>query len=184
MKIDKNPKFLVGYCTLAGLISSIIISGLLFILDIVSKTPLGTFFAVIGSSLGFYDSTTSPYVGLLLHFATGTVAGNLLGQGALFWDKLIPFGIKRGTILGIITGISLWLILFLPLTAYITQPKLSMFNFSAPNQYIFVIAKHFQGLYPIVIIGSFFFHLIYGILLGLISGRLIELKYSVGNTVK
>ena len=184
MKIEKNPKYLVAYCTLAGLISSIIISGLLFILDIVSKTPLGTFFAVIGSSLGFYDSTTSPYVGLLLHFATGTVAGNLLGQGALFWDKLIPFGIKRGTILGIITGISLWLILFLHLTAYITQPKLNMFNFSAPNQYIFVIAKHFQGLYPIVIIGSFFFHLIYGILLGLISGRLIELKYSVGNTVK
>ena len=184
MKIEKNPKYLVGYCTLAGLISSIIISGLLFILDIVSKTPLGTFFAVIGSSLGFYDANTSPYVGLLLHIATGTVAGNLLGQGALFWEKLIPFGIKRGTILGITTGILLWLILFLPLTLYITQPKLNMFIFSAPNQYVFVIAQHFQGLNSTVIIGSFFFHLIYGIILGLVSGRLIEIKYSVGNIVK
>ena len=155
MKIEKNPKYLLGYCTLAGLISSIIISGLLFTLDFISKTPFGTFFAVIGSSLGFYDANTSPYVGLLLHFATGTVAGNLLGQGALFWNRLIPFGIKRGTILGIITGISLWLILFLPLTVYITQPKLDMFNFSAPNQYVFVIAQHFQGLYLAVVIGSF-----------------------------
>jgi len=183
MRFDKNPKYLVGYCTLAGLISSIIISGLLFILDIVSKTPLGTFFAVIGSSLGFYDANTSPYVGLLLHIATGTVAGNLLGQGALFWNTLIPFGIKRGTILGIITGISLWLILFLPLTVYIIQPKLNMFNFSAPNQYVFVIAQHFQGLDLAVLVGSFFFHLIYGIILGLIAGRLIELKYSAGNSV-
>ncbi len=183
MKIEKNPKYLLGYCTLAGLISSIIISGLLFTLDFISKTPFGTFFAVIGSTLGFYDANTSPYVGLLLHFATGTVAGNLLGQGALFWNRLIPFGIKRGTILGIITGISLWLILFLPLTVYITQPKLDMFNFSAPNQYVFVIAQHFQGLYLAVVIGSFFFHLIYGIILGLIAGRLIELKYPARNNV-
>jgi hypothetical protein len=76
------------------------------------------------------------------------------------------------------------LILFLPLTAYIIEPKLNMFNFSAPNQYVFVIAQHFQGLDLTVVVGSFFFHLIYGIILGLIAGRLIELKYSVGNSVK
>jgi hypothetical protein len=184
VKIEKNSRYLLAYCTLAGLLSSIVISGLLFSLDFISKTPFGTFFAVIGSSLGYYDSNTSPYVGLLLHIATGTVAGNLLGQGALFWNRLIPFGIKRGTILGIITGISLWLILFLPLTVYIIQPKLNMFNFSAPNQYVFVIAQHFQGLDLAVVIGSFFFHLIYGIILGLIAGRLIELKYSEGNSIK
>jgi hypothetical protein len=177
VKIEKKSGYHLAYCTLAGLLSSILISGLLFGLDFISKTPPGTFFAVIGSSLGFYDSNTSPYVGLLLHIATGTVAGNLLGQGAIFWNRLIPFGIKRGTILGIITGISLWLVLFLPLTTYVIQPKLDMFNFSAPNQYVFVIAQHFQGLYMAVVIGSFFFHIIYGIILGLIAGRLIELKH-------
>jgi hypothetical protein len=167
----------LAYCTLSGFLASIVISGLLFILDFISNTPPGTFFAVIGSSLGFYDSNTSPYVGLLLHIATGTVAGNLLGQSGIFWNRLIPFGLRRGTILGVITGISLWLVLFLPLTIYIIQPKLDMFNFSAPNQYIFVIAQHFEGLNAVVVIGSFFFHIIYGIILGLIAGRLIELKH-------
>jgi hypothetical protein len=167
----------LAYCTLSGLLASIVISGLLFSLDFISKTPPGTFFAVIGSSLGFYDSNTSPYVGLLLHFATGTVAGNLLGQGGILWNIFIPVGLKRGKILGVITGISLWIVLFLPLTMYIIQPKLDLFNFSAPNQYVFVIAQHFQGLDTIVVIGSFFFHLIYGVILGLISGRLIELKH-------
>jgi hypothetical protein len=184
MKIERNSRYLLAYCTLAGLLSSIVISGLLFSLDYISKTPSGTFFAVIGASLGYFDSNTSPYVGLLLHFATGTVAGNLLGQGAIFWKRLIPFGIKRGTILGIITGISLWLILFLPLTTYIIQPKLEIFNFAAPNQYVFEIAQHFQGIYLVIVIGSFFFHLIYGIILGLIAGRLIELKYSEERPVK
>ncbi len=176
LKTEKNSRFVLGYCTLSGLLASIVISGLLFILDFISKTPPGTFFAVIGSSLGFYDSNTSPYVGLLLHFATGTVAGNLLGQAGIFWNRLIPFGLRRGTILGVITGISLWLVLFLPLTTYIIQPKLDMFNFSAPNQYVFVISQHFQGLDTVVVVGSFFFHIIYGIILGLIAGRLIELK--------
>ena len=177
MKVQIESRYLLAYCTLSGLLASIVISGLLFSLDLISKTPLGTFFAVIGSSLGFYDSNTSPYVGLLLHIATGTVAGNLLGQGAIFWNKLTPTGIKRGIILGIITGISLWLVLFLPLTTYIIQPKLDIFNFAAPNQYVYAIAQHFQDLYAIIVIGSLFFHVVYGIILGLISGRLIELKH-------
>jgi hypothetical protein len=177
MKVQIESRYLLAYCTLSGLLASIVISGLLFSLDFISNTPLGTFFAVIGSSLGFYDSNTSPYVGLLLHIATGTVAGNLLGQGAIFWNRLIPTGIKRGIILGIITGISLWLVLFLPLTTYIIQPKLDMFNFSAPNQYVYAIAQHFQDLYAIIVIGSLFFHVVYGIILGLIAGRLIELKH-------
>ncbi|MGI8719261.1 MAG: hypothetical protein ACR2KF_01935, partial [Nitrososphaeraceae archaeon] len=59
LKTDKNSRYVLAYCTLAGLLSSIVISGLLFSLDFISKTPPGTFFAVIGSSLGFYDSNTS-----------------------------------------------------------------------------------------------------------------------------
>lgn len=176
LKTEKKSRYVLAYCTFAGLLASIVISGLLFSIDLVSKTPSGTFFAVIGLSLGFHDPNISPYVGLLLHFATGTIAGNLLGQGAIFWNKLIPFGFKRGIILGIITGISLWLVLFLPLTTFIIQPKIDMFNFSAPNQYAYVIGQHFQGLNMVVIIGSLFFHIIYGIILGLISGRLIELN--------
>jgi hypothetical protein len=177
METEKRSRYLLAWCTLAGLLASIVISGLLFSLDFISKTPFGTFFAVIGSSLGYYDSNTSPYIGLLLHFATGTVAGNLLGQGAIFWKKLIPYGLKRGIIMGVITGISLWLILFLPLTTYVIQPKLDMFNLSAPNQYVFVIAQHFQGLYSVVLLGSFFFHVIYGIILGLIAGSLVKSKH-------
>lgn len=40
-------------------------------------TPPGTFFAVIGISLGFNDPTVAQYVGFALHLLTGTVAGYL-----------------------------------------------------------------------------------------------------------
>ena len=46
-KIDSTPKMIIVYCTLAGLISAMIISGLLAVIDFASGTPTGNFFAVI-----------------------------------------------------------------------------------------------------------------------------------------
>lgn len=175
-KLDHSPKYLILYSTFAGFISAWAISGLLVIVDIVSQTPIGTFFAVIGTSLGFYDPAVSQYIGFALHIATGTVAGNIFGQVALFWNKLFPSNLKRGITYGIILGVSLWVVLFLPLTIFIIQPKLDAFAESAPNQYLFGIADQFQGLYPLVVIGSLGFHIIYGIIFGFIVWRMVELK--------
>jgi hypothetical protein len=175
-RFDHSSKYLILYSTFAGFISAWAISGLLVIVDIVSQTPIGTFFAVIGTSLGFYDPAVSQYIGFALHIATGTVAGNIFGQVALFWNKLFPSNFKRGITYGIILGVSLWIVLFLPLTIFIIQPKLDAFAESAPNQYLFGIAEHFQGLYPLVIIGSLGFHIIYGIIFGFIVWRMVELK--------
>jgi hypothetical protein len=175
-KLDHSSKYLILYSTFAGFISAWAISGLLVIVDIVSQTPIGTFFAVIGTSLGFYDTAVSQYIGFALHIATGTVAGNIFGQGAVFWNKLFPYNFKRGITYGIIAGVSLWIVLFLPLATFIIQPKLDDFAISAPNQYLFGIASHFQGLYPLIAIGSLGFHIIYGIIFGFIVCRMIELK--------
>ena len=41
-------------------------------------TPAGTFFSVIGTSLGFTDSTTAQYVGFALHVLTGMVCWKYL----------------------------------------------------------------------------------------------------------
>jgi len=178
-KLDHRSKFIILYSTLAGFISSWAISGLLIIVDIISQTPIGTFFAVIGSSLGYYDTSVSQYIGFALHIATGTIAGNIFGQVALFWNKLFPYNFKRGITCGIVVGISLWLVLFLPLSTFIIQPKVDAFAQSAPNQYLYGIASHFQGLYPLIAIGSLGFHIIYGIILGFMVWRMIELKVFV-----
>ncbi|MDF2737041.1 MAG: hypothetical protein K0S93_897 [Nitrososphaeraceae archaeon] len=178
-KLNHRSKFVILYSTLAGFICSWAISGLLIIVDIVSQTPIGTFFAVIGSSLGYQDTSVSQYIGFALHIATGTVAGNIFGQVALFWNKLFPYNLKRGITYGIIVGVSLWIVLFLPLSTFVIQPKLDAFALSAPNQYLFGIADHFQGLYPLVAIGSLGFHIIYGIILGFMVWRMIELKVFV-----
>ena len=47
------------------------ISSLLELIDLVSGTPYGTFFAVIGLSLGINDPNDAQYIGFGLHLLTG-----------------------------------------------------------------------------------------------------------------
>ena len=61
--------------------------------------------------------------------------------------------------------------------------QLDSFVTSAPNQYIFEITSHFQGLYPVIIIGSLVFHLLYGILLGFLAGRMTEVRAFVNRKI-
>jgi hypothetical protein len=184
MKNEKNHKRqFILYCTLAGFISAWAISGLLVIVDVISGTPAGTFFAVIGISLGFSDPVSAQYIGFTLHVLTGMAAGNIFGQISLFWSKIAPYSSKEGMVKGMIVGIALWAVLFVPLATFGIQPRLDSFAYSAPNQYIYNIASHFQGLYPIIIGGSLVFHMIYGALAGFISGRMAEMAVfvKVGN---
>jgi hypothetical protein len=180
----KNPqRQFILYCSLAGFISAWAISGLLVMVDVISGTPAGTFFAVIGMSLGFSDPASAQYIGFILHVLTGTAAGNIFGQVSLFWSKIAPYNSKEGLVRGMVVGMALWAVLFVPLATFGIQPRLESFAYSAPNQYIYNIAGHFQELYPIIIGGSLVFHLIYGALAGFISGRMAEIAVfvKVGN---
>ena len=49
-----TPKLFIDYCSIAGFISAWAISGLLVVIDRYPVMPAGTFFGVIGTSLGIY----------------------------------------------------------------------------------------------------------------------------------
>jgi hypothetical protein len=160
-----------------------IISGLLEVIDFTSGTPSGTFFAVIGLSLGFNDPNSAQYIGWGLHILTGTVAGNIFGQVTLFWRKLIPYNMKRGVSLGLMLGISLWAVLFVPLATFGIQPKLDTFMITEANPYAHSIANHFAGLYYLVLGASLLFHLVYGVVFGLLAARMTGVKLSTQKLV-
>jgi len=172
----RNPHtYFILYCTIAGFISAWAISGLLVIVDVISGTPAGTFFVVIGASLGINDPVSAQYIGFALHIMTGMAAGNIFGQISLFWSNIAPYNSKEGIVKGMVVGMALWIVLFVPLATFVIQPRLDSFTYSAPNQYIHNIAGHFIGLYSVIIGGSLVFHLIYGALIGFISGRMTEI---------
>ena len=137
---------------------------------------LGTFFAVTGVSLGINDPALAQYVGFRLHLPTGTVADNVYGQASIFWRRMAPNRYRRGILTGLIVGIALWIILYVPLGICDIQSKVDSFMTSAPNQYIYEISNQFEGLYHLIIAGSLAFHLVYGALLGFLPGRMTEVR--------
>ena len=176
-KIEDSLKLFIVYCSLAGFIASWGISGLLVSIDVISQTPPGSFFGIIGVSLGFYDPAAAPLMGFALHLLTGTIAGNIFGQVSIFWRRISPYNARHGLVTGIIVGVLLWTLLFVPVATFAIQPMIDSFkNSITPNQYVYSIVTNFEGLYPIIILGSLAFHIIYGVLLGYISGRMMELK--------
>jgi hypothetical protein len=111
---------------------------------------------------------------------TLSLAANVFGQISLFWSKIAPYNSKEGIGKGMIVGMRLWIVLFVPLATFGIQARVDSFAFSAPDQYIYYIAAHFKGLYPIILDGSLLFHLIYGALAGFISGRMAEIGTFIG----
>jgi hypothetical protein len=172
----KESKSFLLYCSFAGFIAAWAISGMLAIIDMVSQTPVGTFFAVIGISLGFEDVTSAQFVGFGLHLLTGLTAGNIYGQFAMFWPKLSPYNVYNGLLMGMIVGIALWAVLFFPLATFGIQAQLDAYTLSAPNYEIGLIASHFNGLYYVIIGSAFAFHMVYGSIMGLIASRLYALR--------
>jgi hypothetical protein len=172
----KESKSFLLYCSLAGFIAAWAISGMLAIIDIISQTPIGTFFAVIGISLGFEDVTSAQFIGFGLHLLTGLTAGNIYGQFAIFWPKLSPYNTYNGLLTGMIVGIALWVVLFFPLATFGIQARLDAYALSAPNYQILLIASHFNGLYYVILGSAFAFHMIYGSIMGLIASRLYILR--------
>ncbi len=182
-KVNDSRAYIL-YCSLAGFIASWAISGMLVAIDFVSGTPIGSFFATIGFSLGYYDIATAQAIGFGLHLLTGLTAGNIFGQISMFWPKLAPFNPSHGVMTGVIVGLALWAVLFVPLATLGIQPRLDEFKSSSPNQSVNAIALRFEGLYYVIIGGAFVFHLAYGAFMGLIAGRMNELRSSHVQTLR
>ncbi len=116
------------YGSIAGLIATWSISTAIAASELELGLPISTFYAIIGLSLGSNDFISSAYLGFGLHLATGTILGAVIGGLAVRVEmrKNITniFNPYRSILMGIGTGIIVWLVLFLPVTALVIQPSI------------------------------------------------------------
>ena len=135
MDQQENPQVLARpvvkgakYGSIAGLIATWSISTAIAASELELGLPISTFYAIIGISLGSNDFIPSDYLGFGLHLATGTILGAIIGGLAVRVEmrKNIAniFDPYRSILMGIGTGILVWLILFLPITVLIIQPSI------------------------------------------------------------
>ncbi|HEU0145023.1 MAG TPA: hypothetical protein VFQ47_09585, partial [Nitrososphaera sp.] len=173
------------YGSIAGLIATWSISTAIAVSELELGLPISTFYAVIGLSLGSNDFISSAYLGFGLHLATGTILGAVIGGLAVRVEmrKNIGniFNPYRSILMGIGTGILVWLILFLPITALIVQPSIGRIAEILPldeqNTVLSVIdiddvSQSFRG----IAISAVAFHIVWGAIFGFIFSSLLRIS--------
>jgi hypothetical protein len=173
------------YGSIAGIIATWSISTAIAASELELGLPMGTFYAVIGIALGSNDPTSSAYIGFGLHLATGTVLGAVFGALAVKVElrKNITniFRPTRSILMGIGTGVLVWLVLFLPISALFIQPSTSriveILQSGQENtmQSVFEANSLGQSMTGIVI-SAIAFHVIWGAIFGFIISSLLRIK--------
>jgi ABC-type methionine transport system permease subunit len=139
----------------------------------------------MGISLGSTDFVTAAYLGFGLHLVTGTIVGAISGGIAVRVEsqKNITnfFSSYKSILMGIATGILVWLVLFLPVTALIIQPSigriaeiLSLGQNNTPFSVFGIdnLSQSFRG----IAISAIVFHVVWGAIFGYIISSLLRIR--------
>ena len=126
-----------------------------------------------------------PYLGFGLHLLTGTILGAIIGGIAVRVEthKNITnaFSPSKSILMGIGTGILVWLVLFLPITALIIQPSigriaeilsLGQSNTQFSEFDINNLGQSFSG----IAISAIVFHVVWGAIFGYIISSLLRIR--------
>jgi hypothetical protein len=174
------------YGAIAGLIATWSISTAIAASELELGLPISTFYAVMGISLGFVDFITDAYLGFGLHLLTGTIVGAISGGIAVRVEsqKNITnfFSSYKSILMGIGTGILVWLVLFLPVTALIIQPSIGrmeeILSLGQNNNTLFSVFdisnldQSFRG----IAISAIVFHVVWGAIFGFIISSLLRIR--------
>lgn len=173
------------YGSIAGVIATWSISTAIAASELELGLQIGTFYAIIGITLGSNDPITSAYIGFGLHLATGTSLGAIFGALAVKVElrKNITniFRPTRSILMGIGTGVLVWLVLFLPTSALFIQPSTSriveILQSGQENTMLSVFDANSLGQSMMgIVISAIAFHVIWGAIFGFIISSLLRIK--------
>jgi uncharacterized membrane protein YagU involved in acid resistance len=151
---------------IAGLTAAWAIFGFILAIDSELNLPPGTFYKMIGIAFGI-NSLYAVYVGFLLHMITGMVIGIIYSTLSENIKKLNITSIYKGLGTGILTGVVVWAIFFLPLNYGIMQPTLNnMVDTLNPTSSEYLMAKQLLELSGVIILGSLILHIVFGGVMG------------------
>jgi hypothetical protein len=173
------------YGAIAGLIATWSISTAIAASELELGLPISTFYAVMGISLGSVDFIVAAYLGFGLHLVTGTILGAIIGGIAVRVEsqKNITnvFSPYKSILMGIGTGVLVWLVLFLPVTALIIQPSIDriveILSLGQNNTLFSVfdidnLGQSFRG----IAISAILFHVVWGAIFGFIISSLLRIR--------
>ncbi|MGB8025544.1 MAG: hypothetical protein WCF06_14660 [Nitrososphaeraceae archaeon] len=165
------------YGSAAGFIATWSISSAIAAAEFALHLQIGTFYSIIGISLGLNNATTAAYMGFGLHLLTGTVLGALLGVVGIRWKRIRMLNPYKSSIVGIGAGLVIWSILFLPITTLLIQPSIQrIVVVLAVTSQQPILSEDLSRSVANITLMAIVFHLIWGAIFGFIMSSLLRIR--------
>jgi hypothetical protein len=142
--------------------------------------PPGTFYQMVGVSLGIDEEWPAIYLGFVMHMITGAIIGIVY---MIISDRVRKLRTDSSTLkafaTGVATGITVWAVLFVPLHFFLMQPTLqNMLLTSPPGSPEQLTSERLLQMSDSILYGALVIHFVFGGVLGFMaristSGRIV-----------
>lgn len=139
--------------------------------------PPGTFYEMIGMSLGLNGEWPAIYLGFILHMMTGAVIGIVYRAVSERMKHFRTFSTIRWFGTGVTTGIVVWAVLFVPLHFLLVQPALQNLLLTPDPR-----AERLSQMSDSILYGALAMHFIFGSILGFLA-RIVTSSREVVETM-
>jgi hypothetical protein len=151
---------------IAGLTAAWAIFGLFLAIDSELGLPPGSLYKMVGLAFGI-PSSYAVYLGFTMYMVTAVIIGIAYSTISKQVKILNINSLIKGLATGILAGVIVWLVLFLPLNNSLMQPTLQKMLISANhNSEEYVLAKQFLQLSSTIYFGSLALHIVFGGVMG------------------
>jgi hypothetical protein len=165
------------YGAFAGFIATWSISSVIAVTEFLLGLNMGTFYSIMGISLGASDTTAATSTAFGLHLLVGTTIGALFGVVGIRWKKVRMLSPYKSVLVGMGAGIVLWLVFFLPITTFFVQPAInSITTMLAMESQKALLSEDINQSITNITLAAIGFHLIWGAVFGFIVSSLLRIR--------
>ena len=166
--------------TVSGLVAAWAIFGMILAVGAQLGLPPGTFYQMVGVSLGIDEEWPAIYFGFVMHMITGAIIGIVY---MIISDRVRMLRTDSSTLkafaTGVATGIAVWAVLFVPLHFFLMQPTLQNMLLTSPlGSPEQLTAERLLQMSDSILYGALAIHFVFGGVLGFMaristSGRIV-----------
>lgn len=166
--------------TVSGLVAAWAIFGMILAVGAQLGLSPGTFYQMVGVSLGIDEEWPAIYLGFVMHMITGAIIGIVY---MIISDRVRKLRTDSSTLkafaTGVATGIAVWAVLFVPLHFFLMQPTLQNMLLTSPlGSPEQLTAERLLQMSDSILYGALVIHFVFGGVLGFMaristSGRIV-----------
>ena len=176
---DRKGAIKVGFG--AGLVAGCALFSSFLSIDQQLNITHGTFYKTIGIPMGV-EGFGAVMIGLMMHITVAALIGIAYNVAASYWRTFRIITIPKGILTGAVTGAIVFSLAFLPLHTLVMMPLLEN-ALESGDTLITILPKEKEALLTLIQGNDFvlwysaFLHVLFGSVLGLMSGFILHDKY-------